>query len=166
MTRPCQPLVATALCRVAILRCDGGGIVSAELRGRKIVVTVTRTSRLLRRIDSRLHSTRSHPDIEVRTNLVGLLTLLKPCAPTYGGSADDIFISNAYFGRRADSGRLMTDAADWEPAVVDQFTWSGVLWGAATDGCRKLLCSTTPICRLPPVSTLYAGGQLAMESRR
>jgi multiple sugar transport system substrate-binding protein len=55
-----------------------------------------------------------------------------------GGSADDIFwLSNAYLAAYADSGRLLdirkalgaNSAAGWEPAVVDQFTRGGALWG-------------------------------------
>ena len=62
-----------------------------------------------------------------------------------GDSADDIFwMSNAYLAAYADNGRLMNISkavdqrviADWEPAVVDQFTRNGVLWGVPqlTDG--------------------------------
>jgi multiple sugar transport system substrate-binding protein len=89
---------------------------------------------------------RAHPDIEVRTNMVAYPSYFNTLRTDMaGGSADDIFwLSNAYFTAYADSGRLMDigktlgpDAASgWEPAVVDQFTRGGVLWGVPqlTDG--------------------------------
>ncbi|MDT5348836.1 MAG: multiple sugar transport system substrate-binding protein [Mycobacterium sp.] len=77
--------------------------------------------------------TRAHPNIEVRINLVAYSTYFnKLRTDVAGGSADDIFwVSNAYLAAYADSGRLMKidPAADWEPAVVDQFTRGGALWG-------------------------------------
>jgi multiple sugar transport system substrate-binding protein len=82
---------------------------------------------------------RAHPDIEVRTDMVAYPTYFNTLRTDMaGGSADDIFwLSNAYFAAYADSGRLLDigktlgpDAASgWEPAVVDQFTRDGVLWG-------------------------------------
>ena len=82
---------------------------------------------------------RAHPDIEVRTDMVAYPTYFNTLRTDMaGGSADDIFwLSNAYFAAYADSGRLMDigktlgpdTAAGWEPAVVDQFTRGGVLWG-------------------------------------
>lgn len=139
MTRPRQStLVATALVLVAILLGVTAVLLglSAEPRGGKIVVTVRLWDEPIAAAyrQSFAAFTRSHPDIEVRTNLVAYSTYFETLrTDVAGGSADDIFwLSNAYFAAYADSGRLMkiqTDAADWEPAVVDQFTRSGVLWG-------------------------------------
>ncbi|BBX73029.1 sugar ABC transporter substrate-binding protein [Mycobacterium shinjukuense] len=77
---------------------------------------------------------RSHPHIEVRINLVAYSTYFDTLrTDVAGGSADDIFwLSNAYLAAYADGGRLMridADTCDWEPAVVDQFSRGGVLWG-------------------------------------
>jgi multiple sugar transport system substrate-binding protein len=82
---------------------------------------------------------RAHPDIEVRTDMVAYPTYFNTLRTDMaGGSADDIFwLSNAYFAAYADSGRLLDirktlgpeAASGWEPAVVDQFTRDGVLWG-------------------------------------
>lgn len=139
MTRPRQStLVATALVLVAILLGVTAVLLglSAEPRGGKIVVTVRLWDEPIAAAyrQSFAAFTRSHPDIEVRTNLVAYSTYFETLrTDVAGGSADDIFwLSNAYVAAYADSGRLMkiqTDAADWEPAVVDQFTRSGVLWG-------------------------------------
>ncbi len=79
--------------------------------------------------------TRTHPDIQVRINLVAYSTYFNTLrTDVAGGSADDIFwLSNAYFAAYADSGRLVKvdthAASDWEPAVVDQFTRGGAMWG-------------------------------------
>jgi multiple sugar transport system substrate-binding protein len=77
--------------------------------------------------------TRAHPDIEVRINLVAYSTYFNTLrTDVAGGSADDIFwVSNAYLAAYADSGRLLKidPVPDWEPAVVDQFTRGGALWG-------------------------------------
>jgi multiple sugar transport system substrate-binding protein len=77
--------------------------------------------------------TRAHPNIEVHVNLVAYSTYFNTLrTDVAGGSADDIFwLSNAYLAAYADSGRLMKidAAADWEHAVVDQFTRRGALWG-------------------------------------
>ena len=80
---------------------------------------------------------RSHPDIDVRVNVVAYGTYFDTLrTDVAGGSADDIFwLSNAYFAGYADSGRLMdvaktlgpNAATDWEPSVRDQFTRDGVL---------------------------------------
>jgi multiple sugar transport system substrate-binding protein len=82
---------------------------------------------------------RLHPDIEVHTNMVAYSTYFNTLRTDIaGGSADDIFwLSNAYLAAYADSGRLMNigktlgpgAASAWEPAVVDQFTRGGALWG-------------------------------------
>jgi multiple sugar transport system substrate-binding protein len=77
--------------------------------------------------------TRRHPDIEVRVNVVAYSTYFNTLrTDVAGGGADDIFwMSNAYLSGYADSGRLMDIAPsdDWEPAVVEQFTRGGTLWG-------------------------------------
>jgi multiple sugar transport system substrate-binding protein len=83
--------------------------------------------------------TRTHPGIEIRTNVVAYSTYFDTLRTDVAGdSADDIFwISNAHFAGYADSGRLVdigatlgrNAAAGWEPSVVDQFTRGGVLWG-------------------------------------
>jgi multiple sugar transport system substrate-binding protein len=89
---------------------------------------------------------RSHPDIDVRVNVVAYSSYFDTLrTDVAGGSADDIFwLSNAYFANYADSGRLMdvaktlgpSAADDWENSVVNQFTRSGVLWAVPqlTDG--------------------------------
>jgi multiple sugar transport system substrate-binding protein len=89
---------------------------------------------------------RSHPDIDVRVNVVAYSSYFDTLrTDVAGGSADDIFwLSNAYFANYADSGRLMDvakalgpNAADgWENSVVNQFTRNGVLWAVPqlTDG--------------------------------
>ncbi len=82
--------------------------------------------------------TRTHPDIEVHTNVVSYsnyFTTLR--TDVAGGSADDVFwVSNAYLAGYSDSGRLMDvgkalgpkAASAWEPAVVQQFTRNQKLW--------------------------------------
>ncbi len=72
--------------------------------------------------------TRTHPDIEVHTNVVSYSTYFNTLrTDVAGGSADDIFwMSNAYLAGYADSGRLMDigktlgpgAASAWEPSVV------------------------------------------------
>ncbi|MBY0442527.1 MAG: extracellular solute-binding protein, partial [Mycobacteriaceae bacterium] len=83
--------------------------------------------------------TRVHPAIEVRINVVAYSTYFDTLrTDVAGGSADDIFwLSSAYLAAYADSGRLMNidqvfdhnTAPGWEPAVIDQFTRTGALWG-------------------------------------
>ena len=108
---------------------------SGEPSGGKIVVTVRLWSDQIAAAyrESFDAFCRSHPNIEVRINLVSYSTYFNTLrTDVAGGSADDIFwLSNAYLAAYADSGRLMKidTAADWEPAVVDQFTRGGALWG-------------------------------------
>lgn len=76
---------------------------------------------------------RTHPDIDVRVNVVSYASYFDTLrTDVAGGGADDIFwLSDAYLAGYADSGRLMKiDAvgADWEPSVVNQFTRDGTLW--------------------------------------
>ncbi|OSC38163.1 ABC transporter substrate-binding protein [Mycobacterium decipiens] len=139
MSRPrFSTLAATALVLVAVLLAVSAVLLgrSGEPRGGKIVVTVRLWAEPIAAAYRQSFEafTRAHPDIEVRTNLVAYSTYFDTLrTDVAGGSADDIFwLSNAYFAAYADSGRLMkiqADASGWEPAVVDQFTRSGVLWG-------------------------------------
>jgi multiple sugar transport system substrate-binding protein len=81
---------------------------------------------------------RTHPDIDVRTNVVSYSTYFTTLrTDVAGGSADDIFwVSNAYLAGYADSGRLIDigktlgprAASAWEPSVVQQFTRGETLW--------------------------------------
>ena len=114
---------------------------SGQPYGDKIVVTVRIWAEPIadayRQSFAAFH--RAHPNIEVRTNMVAYSTYFNTLrTDVAGGSGDDIFwLSNAYLAAYADSGRLMNiaktlgpDAASaWEPAVVDQFTRGGALWG-------------------------------------
>jgi multiple sugar transport system substrate-binding protein len=82
--------------------------------------------------------TRTHPDIDVRTNVVSYSTYFTTLrTDVAGGSADDIFwVSNAYLAGYADSGRLIDigktlgpkAASAWESSVVQQFTRGETLW--------------------------------------
>lgn len=77
--------------------------------------------------------TRSHPDIEVRTDVVAYTSYFDTLrTDVAGGGADDIFwINNANFAEYADNDRLMAiePSPDWDPSVVSQFTRNGALWG-------------------------------------
>jgi multiple sugar transport system substrate-binding protein len=82
--------------------------------------------------------TRTHPDIEVRVNVVPYSSYFDTLrTDVAGGGADDVFwLSNAYFAGYADNGRLLDIGAtlpeavrSWDPAVVAQFTRNGTLWG-------------------------------------
>jgi multiple sugar transport system substrate-binding protein len=82
--------------------------------------------------------TRTHPDIDLHTNVVSYSTYFTTLrTDVAGGSADDIFwVSNAYLAGYADSGRLIDigktlgpkAASAWEPSVVKQFTRGETLW--------------------------------------
>lgn len=76
---------------------------------------------------------RTHPGIEVRTNVVAYASYFDTLrTDVAGGGADDIFwINNAYFAEYADNNRLLalTPSPDWDRSVVDQFTRNGTLWG-------------------------------------
>jgi multiple sugar transport system substrate-binding protein len=82
--------------------------------------------------------TRTHPDIEVQTDVVSYSTYFNTLrTDVAGGTADDIFwLSNAYLAGYADSGRLIDvgktfgpqAASTWESSVVQQFTRGGRLW--------------------------------------
>ncbi len=144
MTRPrSSTLAAVALVLVAVLLGATAVLLnySGEPRGGRIVVTVRVWAEPIARAYRQSFEafTRTHPDIEVHTNVVAYSTYFNTLrTDVAGGSADDIFwLSNAYFAAYADSGRLMDigkllgsgAASGWEPAVVDQFTRSGALWG-------------------------------------
>ncbi|WP_445159641.1 ABC transporter substrate-binding protein [Mycobacterium sp. Dal123C01] len=136
-------LVAVLLAAIAVLLNYSG-----EPHGNKIVVRVriwgTPIAEAYR--ESFAAFNRTHPNIEVRINLVAYSTYFNTLrTDVVGGSADDIFwLSNAYFAGYADNGRLLNigktlsddEISDWEPAVVDQFTRRGALWGVPqlTDG--------------------------------
>jgi multiple sugar transport system substrate-binding protein len=137
MNRPrFSTLVAAALILVAALLTTTAVLLgrSGEPSGGRIVVTVRLWSDEIAAAyrESFDAFTRAHPNIEVRINLVSYSTYFNTLrTDVAGGSADDIFwVSNAYFAAYADSGRLMQvdPAADWEPAVVNQFTRGGALW--------------------------------------
>ncbi|MCV7346267.1 ABC transporter substrate-binding protein [Mycolicibacterium rhodesiae] len=76
---------------------------------------------------------RTHPGIEVRTNVVpyaSYFTTLR--TDVAGGGADDIFwLNNANFAEYAYNHRLMSVAPSphWDPSVIAQFTREGSLWG-------------------------------------
>jgi multiple sugar transport system substrate-binding protein len=77
--------------------------------------------------------TRTHPDIQVRTDVVAYASYFDTLrTDVAGGGADDIFwINNANLAEYADNNRLMViePSADWDPSVVAQFTREGRLWG-------------------------------------
>jgi multiple sugar transport system substrate-binding protein len=144
MNRPrFSTLVAGALALVAVLLGAMAVLLdySGEPHGGKIVVKVRIWAEQIAAAyrESFEAFNRSHPNIEVRTDMVAYSTYFDTLrTDVAGGSADDIFwLSNAYLAAYADSGRLMNigrtfgagAASDWEPAVVDQFTRGGVLWG-------------------------------------
>jgi len=138
MSRPrFSTLVAAALILVAALLATTAVLLgrSGEPSGGRIVVTVRLWSDQIAAAyrESFDAFSRAHPDIEVRINQVSYSSYFNTLrTDVAGGSADDIFwLSNAYFAAYADSGRLMKidTTADWESAVVDQFTRGGVLWG-------------------------------------
>lgn len=144
MNRPrFSTLAASALALVAVLLAATAMLLnySGEPRGGKVVVRVRFWAEPIAHAYRQSFEAfnRAHPGIEVRANLVAYPTYFDTLrTDVAGGSADDIFwLSNAYLAAYADSGRLMNidqtlgpgAAADWEPAVVDQFTRDGVLWG-------------------------------------
>lgn len=139
MTRPrFSTLAAGALVLVAVMLGTTAVLLgrSDEPRSGKIVVTVRLWDEPIAAAYRQSFEafSRTHPHIEVRTNLVAYSTYFNTLrTEVAGGSADDIFwLSSAYLAAYADNGRLMkitADTSDWEPSVVDQFTRSGSLWG-------------------------------------
>ena len=151
MNRPrSSTLSAAALVVVAVLLAATAALLnySADPHGNKIVVTVRLWAAPIAAAyeESFKAFNRAHPDIEVHTNMVAYSNYFQTLRTDVAGdSADDIFwMSNAYLAAYADNGRLLNISkavdqrviADWEPAVVDQFTRNGVLWGVPqlTDG--------------------------------
>ena len=151
MNRPRSSTLATAaLVVVAVLLAATAALLnySADPHGNKIVVTVRLWAAPIAAAyeESFKAFNRAHPDIEVHTNMVAYSNYFQTLRTDVAGdSADDIFwMSNAYLAAYADNGRLINISkavdqhviADWEPAVVDQFTRNGVLWGVPqlTDG--------------------------------
>ncbi|SPM31803.1 ABC-type glycerol-3-phosphate transport system, periplasmic component, partial [Mycobacterium terramassiliense] len=136
-------LVAVALVLVAVLLAAMAVLLdySGEPHGGKIVIKVRLWADQIAVAYQRSFEAfnRAHPDIEVRPNIVAYSTYFDTLrTDVAGGSVDDIFwLSNAYLAAYADSGRLLDigktlgpgSTADWDPAVVDQFTRGGVLWG-------------------------------------
>lgn len=125
-------LVTVLLGATAVLMNRSGG----QPPGGKIVITVRLWADQINAAyrQSFQAFTRAHPTIEVRTDMVAYSTYFNTLrTDVAGGSADDIFwLSSAYLAAYADSGRLMRidqPSSDWEPAVVDQFTRAGALWG-------------------------------------
>lgn len=144
MTRPrSSTLVAGSLVLVAVLLAAMAMLLdySGEPHGGKIVIKVRMWGDQIAAAYRRSFEAfnRAHPDIELRTNIVAYSTYFDTLrTDVAGGSVDDIFwVSNAYLAAYADSGRLLDigktlgpgAAANWDPAVVDQFTRGGVLWG-------------------------------------
>ena len=151
MTRPrFSTLVAGSLVLVAVLLAAMAVLLdySAEPHGGKIVIKVRLWADQISAAYQQSFDAfnRAHRGIEVRTNIVAYSTYFNTLrTDVAGGSADDIFwLSNAYLAAYADGGQLLDvrkmlgpgAVADWEPAVVDQFTRRGVLWGVPqlTDG--------------------------------
>ena len=151
MSRPrFSTLAAAALALVAVLLAATAALLdySGAPPGGKTVVTVRVwgdqiAAAYRQSFDAFM---RTHPDIEVHTNVVAYSTYFNTLrTDVAGGSADDIFwISSAYLAGYADSGRLMNigktlgvrTAKAWEPSVVEQFTRGGALWAVPqlTDG--------------------------------
>lgn len=140
MTRPrFSTLVAAALVAIAALLLTTAVLMgrTGEPRGGKVVVTVRLWAEPIAAAYKQSFEafTRAHPNIEVHTNLVAYSNYFDTLrTDVAGGSADDIFwLSNAYLDAYADSGRLLkidtSRTADWDSAVVEQFTRKGVLWG-------------------------------------
>jgi multiple sugar transport system substrate-binding protein len=144
MTRPrYSTLVTGALALLAALLGATAVLMdwSGQPHGGKIVVTVRLWAEPIAAAYRQSFEAfnRAHPNIEVRTNMVAYSTYFNTLrTDVASGSADDIFwLSNAYLAAYADSGRLMDigkalgpgAVSAWEPAVVDQFTRGGALWG-------------------------------------
>jgi multiple sugar transport system substrate-binding protein len=128
-------LVLAALLGVAVLL---GG--SVERSGRTVVTVRLWDEQVAAAYRQSFDEfTREHPDIEVRVNVVAYSSYFDTLrTDVAGGGADDVFwLSNAYFPGYADNGRLLdvgtalgpTAARAWDPAVVQQFTRNGALWG-------------------------------------
>jgi multiple sugar transport system substrate-binding protein len=128
-------LFALALTLIAALLLTMAMLMGRSGDNGKIVVTVRLWAEPIARVyqESFQAFSRTHPDIEVRTNMVAFSNYFDTLrTDVAGGSADDIFwVSNAYLDAYADSGRLIKiDGPNqgWDPAVTEQFTRNGVLW--------------------------------------
>lgn len=136
MNRPrFSTLSAVALALVAALLMTTAIMMGRSDTSGKVVLTVRLWAEPIARVyqESFQAFTRTHPDIEVRTNMVAFSNYFDTLrTDVAGGSADDIFwLSNAYLDAYADSGRLMrieTPDQGWDPAVTEQFTHNGALW--------------------------------------
>ena len=77
--------------------------------------------------------TAANPDIEVRIDTVPYANYFDTLrTDVAGGAAPDVFwLNSTNLAGYADSGRLqpIDPRPGWEPAVVDQFTRAGTLWG-------------------------------------
>jgi multiple sugar transport system substrate-binding protein len=144
MNRPrFSTLAAAALALVAVLLAATAVLLdhSGAPPGGKTVVTVRVWAEQIAAAYRQSFEafTRTHPNIEVHTNVVAYSTYFNTLRTDVAGdSADDIFwVSNAYLAAYADSGRLMNigtalrpgTASTWDSAAVDQFTRGGALWG-------------------------------------
>lgn len=137
MNRPrTSTLMLAALIAVALLLVAGVWVLGRSTgAGGKTVVTVRLWDQQVAAAyrDSFAEFTRSHPDIEVRVDVVayaGYFDTLR--TDVAGGGASDVFwINNAYLAQYADNDRLMAidPSADWDQSVVAQFTRNGALWG-------------------------------------
>lgn len=128
-------LFAGALVLVAALLLTTAVLMGRSSENGKIVVTVRLWAEPIARAYKQSFEAfnRTHPDIEVRTNMVAFSNYFDTLrTDVAGGSADDIFwLSNAYLDAYADSGRLIridNPDQDWEHSVVAQFTRHGSLW--------------------------------------
>ncbi|OBK23919.1 sugar ABC transporter substrate-binding protein [Mycobacterium asiaticum] len=136
MNRPrFSTLFAAALALITALLMTTAVLMGHSGDDGKIVVTVRLWAEPIAAAYKRSFEafTRTHPDIEVRTNMVAFSNYFDTLrTDVAGGSADDIFwLSNAYLDAYADSGRLIKidpHERDWEPAITDQFTRDGTLW--------------------------------------
>ena len=129
-------VLVAALLAAAVVLLD----VTARPPGGKTVVTVRLWDQQVAKAYrlSFAAFTRTHPDIEVQTDVVSYSTYFNTLrTDVAGGTADDIFwLSNAYLAGYADTGRLAdvgatfgpNIASTWEPSVVQQFTRDGTLW--------------------------------------
>ncbi len=136
MKRPrFSTLFAAALALTAALLLTTAMLMGRSEDNGKIVVTVRLWAEPIARVyqESFQAFTRTHPNIEVRTNMVAFSNYFDTLrTDVAGGSADDIFwVSNAYLDAYANSGRLIRiEGPDqgWDPAVTEQFTRNGILW--------------------------------------
>ena len=137
MNRPrTSTLMLAALIAVALLLVAGVWVLgrTGQPTG-KTVVTVRLWDQQVAAAyrDSFAEFTRTHPDIDVRVDVVAYASYFDTLrTDVAGGGASYIFwINNAYLAQYADNGRLMAvdPSADWDQSVVAQFTRNGALWG-------------------------------------